>query len=151
ALHANGVGDVAVTVGHRADLIRAELSRLGACDRVVLVENPRYREGSVISLAVQAARLTAGKPVLLMDGDVLYDERMIARLLRAKPENVLLFDNAIEPGDEPVKICLRGDVIVDFAKLPERPYDRHGESVGFFRFSADMALALAKRTKAYVE
>jgi len=80
---------------------------------------------------------------------------MIARLLQAAPENVLLFDQTIEPGDEPVKICLRGaprgDTIVDFAKLPEHAYDRHGESVGFFRFSARTAAALAERTTAYVE
>ena len=151
ALHANGVGDIAVTVGHRGDLIRAELSRLGALDRVALVENPRYREGSVVSLAVQRTRLAAGRPVLLMDGDVLYDSRMIARLLQAAPENVLLFDQVIEPGEEPVKICLRGEIIVDFAKLPEHAHDRHGESVGFFRFSASTATALAERATAYVE
>jgi choline kinase len=151
ALYANGVEDIAVTVGHKPELIRAELSRLGVLDRIALVENSRYREGSVVSLAVQHARLAAGRPVLLMDGDVLYDARMIARLLQAAPENVLLLDQTIEAGDEPVKICLRGNVIVDFAKLPEHAHDRHGESVGFFRFSASMAAALAEHTVAYVE
>jgi choline kinase len=150
-LHANGVQDIAITVGHRPDLIRAELSRLGALDRVTLVENPRYREGSVASLAAQRLRLAGGETVLLMDGDVLYDSRMIARLLEAASENVLLFDQVIEPGDEPVKICLRGDIITDFAKLPEHPHERRGESVGFFRFSASMATALAERAMAYVE
>ncbi len=151
ALRANNVRNVSITVGHRPDLISAELSRLGVRDRVTLVENPRYREGSVVSVAAQRAQLAAGKPVLLMDGDVLYDSRMLARLLQAAPENVLLFDQAIEPGDEPVKICLRGEVIVDFAKVPEHAHDRHGESVGFFRFSASMATALAERATAYVE
>jgi choline kinase len=151
ALRGNGVDDIAITVGHRPDLIRAELRRLGALDRVTLIDNPRYREGSVVSLAVQRAQLEAGKPVLLMDGDVLCDSRMLARLLQATPENVLLLDQAIEPGEEPVKICLRGEVIVDFAKLPEHAHDRHGESVGFFRFSAGMATALAERAAAYVE
>ena len=151
ALHANNVRDVAITVGHRPDLIRSELTRLGVLDSVALIENPRYREGSVVSLAVQCAQLVAGKPVLLMDGDVLYDSRMLARLLQATPENVLLFDRAIEPGEEPVKICLRGEFIVDFDKVPEHAHDRHGESVGFFRFSASMAMALAERATAYVE
>ena len=64
---------------------------------------------------------------------------MIGRLLAASPENTLLFDEAIEPGDEPVKICLSGTTIVDFAKLPEHAHERHGESVGFFRFSPGMA------------
>jgi len=151
ALHANNVRNIAITVGHRPDLIRAELRRLGVLDRVALIENPRYREGSVVSLAVQRAQLAAGMPVLLMDGDVLYDSRMLARLLQAAPENVLLLDQAIEPGEEPVKICLRDDVIVDFDKVPEHAHDRHGESVGFFRFSASMAMALAERATAYVE
>jgi choline kinase len=151
ALHANDVRRIAITVGHRPDLIRAELRRLGILDRVVLVENPRYREGSVVSLAAQRAQLAAGNPVLLMDGDVLYDSRMLARLLQATPENVLLFDQAIEPGEEPVKICLRGEVIVDFDKVPEHAHDRRGESVGFFRFSAGMAAALAERATAYVD
>jgi 2-aminoethylphosphonate-pyruvate transaminase len=151
ALHANNVRNVAVTVGYRPDLIRAELRRLGLLERVALVENPRYREGSIVSLAVQRAQLAAGKPVLLMDGDVLYDNRMLARLLQAAPEDVLLFDQAIEPGDEPVKICLRGEVIVDFDKVPQLAHDRRGESVGFFRFSASMATALAERATAYVE
>jgi choline kinase len=151
ALDANGVIDIAITVGYRADLIREELARIGASDRVVLVDNPRYREGSIVSLWAQRARLEAGMTVLLMDGDVLCDFRMIARLLAAAPENALLLDQAIEPGDEPVKICLRGDAVVDFAKIPRRTYDRHGESVGFFRFSPNMAAALAERVTAYVK
>ena len=150
ALHAHGVHDIAVTVGHRPDLIRDELDRLGALDGVALMENPRYREGSVVSLAVQRERLVAGAMVLLMDGDVLCDSRMIGRLLAAAPQNVLLFDEAIEPGDEPVKICLNGTTIVDFAKLPDHAHERHGESVGFFRFSPDMAAALGERANAYV-
>src|SRR5258707_4483274 len=118
ALHANGVEDIAITVGHRPDLIRDELGRIGVLDRIALIENSRYREGSVASLAVQRERLAAGTAVLVMDGDVLYDARMIARLLDASPGNVLLFGEAIGPGHEPGKICLPGHVILGFPKKP---------------------------------
>ena len=83
ALRTHGVDDVSITVGHRRELIEAELPRLGWRGRLELVENPRYREGSLVSLWAQSARLRAGRPVLLLDGDVLYDERMIGSLLRA--------------------------------------------------------------------
>jgi choline kinase len=149
ALQAEGVTDIALTVGHEADLVRGVLRRLQFLDRVALIENPRYREGSIVSLWVQRARLMAESEVLLMDGDVLYDHRMIARLLAAEPENVLLLDRAVEPGDEPVKICMSGNRIVDFAKRPVETHEWHGESVGFFRFSAAMAAALAVRADAY--
>ncbi|HWX48558.1 MAG TPA: phosphocholine cytidylyltransferase family protein [Roseomonas sp.] len=160
ALAHHGITEVAITVGHQRALIEAEVARLGWSDRVRFTENPRYREGSLVSLRVQAERLRAGQTLLLMDGDVLYDRRMLAPLVeepKGSPggsmagENLLLLDRNIEPGDEPVKICLRGDTIVDFRKKPEHAHDRYGESVGFFRFSAEMAAALAARCEAYVE
>ena len=150
ALASNGVRSVSITVGHRQALIEAEVARLGWSDRVRFVSNPRYREGSLVSLAVQGDILRAGEPVLLMDGDVLYDHRMLAALIAAPGENVLLLDREIEPGDEPVKICFQGDTIVDFRKRPEHAHERHGESVGFFRFSAATAAALADRCATYV-
>ena len=86
-----------------------------------------------------------------MDADVLCDARMIKRLLSSAKENVLLVDRQIEPGDEPVKICIQNGHIVDFRKKPDQPHEWHGESVGFFRFSASMAAALAARCSHYVE
>lgn len=151
ALRAHGVEDISITIGYAGDAIRHAVGRLNFDGRIQLVENARYREGSLVSLWAQYARLTAGATTLVMDGDVLYDKRMICRLLAARAENVLLVDRAIEPGDEPVKICFRGDIIVDFRKTPEHAHDWHGESVGFFRFSPTMAAALAERCSWYVD
>ncbi len=151
ALRSCGVEEVSITVGHGRELIEAEVARLGWRDRVSFVHNPRFREGSLVSLWAQSARLRDGRPLLLMDGDVLYDSRMVARLVAAPGENVLLVDRDIEPGDEPVKICFRGGRIVDFRKRPVHVHDWHGESVGFFRFSGATAAALADRCATYVE
>jgi choline kinase len=151
ALRRHGIDDITLTVGYQSDAIQREVVRLGLEGRVHLIDNPNYREGSMVSLWVQAERLQSGRPVVLMDGDVLYDVAMIGRLLTASAENVLLLDRDIEPGDEPVKICLRGKQIVDFRKKPEHAYDWHGESVGFFRFSPAMAGALAERCAWYVK
>jgi len=150
ALRHHGVAEVSITVGYQRALIEAEVARLGWPGRVRFVENPHYREGSLVSLAAQAEALRAGQPLLLMDGDVLYDPRILAPLVEGADENLLLLDRNIEPGDEPVKICLRGETIVDFRKKPEHAHDRHGESVGFFRFTAATAAALATRCEAYL-
>ncbi|HEY8612192.1 MAG TPA: phosphocholine cytidylyltransferase family protein [Roseomonas sp.] len=151
ALGRHGVQAVNITVGYQRELIEAEVERLGWSDRVTFIGNPRYREGSLVSLSVQGAALRAGRTILLMDGDVLYDPQIIRALIDAPGENILLLDRDIEPGDEPVKICFRGDEIVDFRKRPEHAHDRHGESVGFFRFSAGTAATLADRCRALVE
>lgn len=145
ALAAVGIEDIVVTVGHDAPILTAALA-----DRAGTMLNPDYRQGSLVSLWVQRDRLRAGRPVLLMDGDVLYDARMLERLVAAPGEAVLLVDRELEPGDEPVKVCFRGETMVDFRKRPEHAHDWHGESVGFFKFGADMAVKLADTCDRYV-
>lgn len=150
-LHACGVAEAVIVVGFAADRIREEVARIGAAIPVSFIENPRFIEGSVVSLAVAEPVMTRGEPVLLMDGDVLYDRRLMERLVRTRIDNCLLMDRTIEPGDEPVKLCIRDGRIVDFHKVPKNAHDWHGESVGFFRLSPAIAEALAGRARDYVE
>ena len=145
-----GAGPVSLVVGYCAELIEAELDRLSRRQEVGLIRNPDWHEGSAVSLDCGRAVLEGG-PVLLMDADVLYDGRLIERLLQGTRPATLLLDRELEPGDEPVKICV--DVngrIVDFAKRPEAEHAFYGESVGFFRFSSEMAASLAGHTRAMV-
>lgn len=147
-----GVREVSITIGHGGGLIRAALAGIDGPLAVSFVENPRYTEGSLVSLWAQRDVLRSGSPVVVMDADVLCDARMYQRAVAGAAENTLLLDRDIEPGDEPVKICFdRQGTIVDFRKVPEHAHVRHGESVGFFRFSPAMAAALADRTQAYMD
>ena len=147
-----GAGPVSIVVGYRREAIEAELARIGRTDDVALIHNPDWREGSVVSLHCAASVLRAGAPVLLMDADVLYDRRLLEMLLRSAHPAALLLDREIEPGDEPVKICVSGARrIIDFAKRPDMPGDWHGESVGFFRFVPEMAQRLANGARDLVE
>ena len=148
ALAASGVDDIRITTGFEAQKLQDAVATYGFADRVSYVDNPRFREGSLLSLQVQGDALRSGRDVLVMDGDVLHDRRMIDRLLQTSGEAVLLVDPELEPGDEPVKVCFRGETIVDFRKVPEHAHDRHGESVGFFRFGPAMARAVVDRCDA---
>ena len=154
ALSANGVTRVLITVGYEAQAARdAVATALKALPGMTVdfIHNPDFRDGSLVSLHAQAAALTAGGEILLMAGDVLYDSRMIGRLLAGESEGVLLVDRELEPGDEPVKICFDdAGRIVDFRKKPEHAHVWFGESVGFFRFSPAIARALADRCAWYV-
>lgn len=147
-----GAGPVTLVVGYRAELIEAELERLGQRDRVALIHNPAWRQGSVVSLDAGREVLERGGPVVLMDGDVIYGQRLIDRLMATAHPAALLLDREFEAGDEPVKICVSDSGrMVDFAKMPEAAHAWHGESVGFFRFDAEIAASLALRVRATVE
>src|SRR4051812_22573239 len=148
-----GVSQIAITIGYRAPDLRDEVARHergSSGSRVTLIENPSFREGSIVSLWHARDVLRSGAPILLMDADVLYDRRLMKRLLDSPQENVFLLDRAIEPGEEPVKLCIENGRIVDFHKQPKIEHQWHGESVGFFRFAPRMAAELAARVEGYV-
>ena len=147
-----GLRDITLVVGYRADEIEQELVAIGAQDRVRRVLNPDYRASSLISLWTVRDVLAAGEPVLYMDADVLYDWRLLARLLEAPNEDCLLVDRAAPDTEEAVKVCIREARVVDFHKqIRATNYDYWAEWIGFARFSAKSAGQLATALQSYVD
>jgi choline kinase len=149
-----GVEDIVLALGFRHDRVEAELDRLHWQPRPEIVVNPRFDLGSVLTVDTVAAALTRGGDVLLMDADVLYDERIADALAAgAGPVNRVLIDRDFEAGDEPVKLCLSAGVPVELRKqlAADLQYDTIGESVGFFRFDETAARRLAALVAGYVE
>jgi choline kinase len=144
-----GVEQVTVATGYKSELLEREIARAGA-GFASCVLNPAYRDGSIVSLWAARRALASGADILLMDADVLYDYRLLARLVESRHVNCFLMDRQIEPGDEPVKLCVREGQLVDFHKIVRNPCDYYGESVGFFRLSPPVASRLAARSESYV-
>ncbi len=134
-----GIQRIDLVIGFRADEVKAEIARIGAQDMIRTCLNPHFEEGAIVSFASLKEAFTAGEPVVFMDGDVLYDHRMMERLLATRQANCFLMDRQTEDGEDPVKLCMRDGVLVDFHKRPERRHDWWGEWVGFCRFSPEIA------------
>lgn len=147
-----GIEHLTIVTGYQASRVETVLAK--ACTRMNIgtVHNPDYRSGSVVSLACAGEALCVGEHILLMDADVLYDHRLICRLLESRHENCFLLDRDFEPGDEPVKLCVRDGHLIDFRKRIDNNlvFDYQGESVGFFRFNPEIACELAARAHGYV-
>jgi choline kinase len=149
-----GVTQIVLALGFRHDLVAAELDRLRWQPRPEIVLNDGYELGSVLTVHTTAEALTRGGDVLLMDADVLYHEGIMTALVAGqKPVNRILIDRNFEAGDEPVKVCVREGIAVEFRKqfAPGLKYDTIGESVGFFRFDAAGARRLATLVAGYVD
>jgi choline kinase len=141
-----GVGAVDIVVGFEGSRIIEHVSGLDSRPHVGWHFNPRYEQGSVLSLWAAEDTLKSGNPVLVMDADVLYHPAILQRLVDTPIENCYLLDRDFLPGDEPVKIAVRDGVMVDFRKrlAADLAYDTLGESVGFFRFGAEMAQTICE-------
>lgn len=152
-LAAAGITDVVLALGFHHEQVGAELDRLNWTPRPQVRLNSDFQLGSVLTLHTAADAMVAGGDVLVMDADVLYDQRIFNALVAGESANRLLIDRDFEAGDEPVKLCLRDGVPVELRKqvADGLVYDTVGESVGFFRFNEATAKRLAEIVKDYVD
>jgi choline kinase len=153
-LKSAGVTEVVLALGFRHELVEAELDRLAWKPLPEIVLNVNFELGSVLTVHTVAEALTRGGDVLLMDADVLYDERILRALVAGStPANRLLIDRDFEAGDEPVKLCVQNGAPVELRKQlsADLQFDTIGESVGFFRFTQAGAQRLATLVAAYAD
>lgn len=146
-----GVDGLTLVVGYRKEELVEEARRHSPDGFLDVVENPMYRGGPVISLWTARETLRSGEPVLLMDADVLYHRALLERVVNADPGTVLAFDSAIDDGEDPVRICLRDGMVVEFGKQVIGNFDQIGEWPGFMRMSPDIAGHVADACEAYIE
>lgn len=144
---AAGVAHMTLVVGHQAERIEQALGGLSLPIEVHTHHNPRYEQASLLSLWTARHALRAGDDVLLMDADVLYDRRLLDRLLCSGHRNCVALDRQAQLTEEAVKVAWRAGVPVGFGKrLPaELSWDVVGEAVGFFRLEPAAAEELARR------
>jgi choline kinase len=148
-----GIPELTIVVGYRSELIQAEIDKMKANSWVKTIYNADYCQGSVISFAKLREGFNGTEDVLIMDADVLYDDRIIAKLIDTKIANCFLLDRGFEMGEEPVKLCVKNNYLTEFRKQlePNLEYETIGESVGFFRFSGTMAKKLFDRADSYIQ
>src|SRR5262249_33062778 len=126
SLKSAGIHDIIVVVGHGAERVRAVSD-----SDARFVENPIYdRTNSLFSLWLTRHLLADG--FLVMNGDVLFHQRLLAELLDAPDEDALLVDYRDEAsapfGDEEMKVTLHQRRIIDISKQIDPP-NAHGENV----------------------
>lgn len=146
-----GIERIDLVVGYRAERVEREIAAIGAEDLVQTIYNAEYERGSVVSLWSLREAFSGGEPVVFMDGDVLYDHRMIRRLLDSPHDNCFLMDRTTEEGEDPVKLCMAEGGLVDFHKRPERAFEWWGEWIGFARFDPGVAAEIAEACGGIVE
>jgi histidinol-phosphate/aromatic aminotransferase/cobyric acid decarboxylase-like protein len=80
-LAAQGVSEVVIVVGHKADVIRSRVGARFAGLEIRYVDAPRYATTNNIC-SLWDAREFCDEDVLLLEGDVVFDDDVVARLLR---------------------------------------------------------------------
>jgi choline kinase len=141
-----------VVTGHLREQLLATFPSLQTRYGVEMVEmfNPDFTEGSALSMHTSLPALESARDgVLLMDGDVLYDLRMLKGLVASPHRTALLVDRGYSTADDdPVLVPMRDGKPFDFVKKWSGQADGIGESVGFFKVDAADLPRLIAETEA---
>jgi choline kinase len=145
------IDNLTLVTGYQAQMMDVELASIGAGPFVRTIFNPQFEKGPIVSLWCARETLRAGDDVIFMDADVLYHPALIERLRDSPLPNCFLFDRRLDPGDDPVMVCICGGNIVDFGKQVPGRFDSVGEWPGFMKMTAHTAARLADTVQSYID
>jgi len=146
-----GVREVVLVTGHLRNQIAEMLP--GICAQYDLavrqIVNPRFPEGSVLSLKASLPEIeNSSEHLLLMDADVFYPTGMLDRLIKSAHGTALLLDREFSAkDDDPMLVPIRNGRPIDFRKQWSGAADFVGESVGFFKIAPTDFPLLIKETE----
>jgi choline kinase len=133
------VRQTTLAVGYRKDSIINFVRGLNTGMDINFAENPEYTKGSILSLG--AAEKALDGDVILMDGDVLFDGRILTRLAQNRG-NVIAIDTTHPSTGEEMMVGVDDGRCREMARALSRSYPVQGEAVGFYRFDTAGCLAL---------
>ena len=135
SLAAEGVRDISVVIGHLKEMIVKAAGEEHNGSRIRYIENKEYRLGSIVSLWAAREEFSDGD-VLLMDADVIFEPRVLNRLIGSKHKNCFLMDKNFSENGEEMKVAVLSGKVVQIARRITREHDEIGEGIGFFKTSS---------------
>jgi choline kinase len=128
-----GIKQATIVVGYKQEMIKEAVAAEHASLEVRYIISQQYRRGSITSL--WAARGEMNDDVLIMDADVLFDPRLLRRLLDSTSRTALLLDETVVQRTEECMAVVHGGRIIALTKSIPSQFDLAGEGVGFLKVS----------------
>ena len=149
SIKAAGITELVVVTGYRGEMIRSFLTDNYKDMQISFVDNVDYQTTNNIYSLWLAKDYVAGKDFILLDSDILFDGRIINRLLGS--EGTCLAVNTHKLVEEEIKVITddKGKVI-EISKVCSIE-KAIGESVGIEKMQADYSDALFKELSVMIE
>lgn len=135
-----GIQELVVVTGYRADDLRKYVNGIQhpLAKSATFVHNDRYAEwGNFYSLLV-TQDVVGSSSFVKLDGDVILDEEVLPRLLRAQGSAVLAVDCKSGLGQEEMKVRLDDRDCVTALNKQMDPEEAIGEFIGVERIDSNM-------------
>jgi choline kinase len=149
AFAAVGVSEAVLVVGYLKDQIMAEAARGPAQVQLRFVVNEQFTRGNILSL--WHARDEFDDDILIMDGDILFPQELLARIIASNEGNAIAVDERLADTGEEQKVVAEDGWVVEVSKKVTGDPRVRGEAVGILRLSADAAEVLRGILEEFIE
>lgn len=143
-----GIDEIVVVVGYQHERIETFVCNKFPELNVRFVVNNRYGETNTGYSLMLAEEFMAGSSFVKFDGDVVFDEKVLRRLLASAEENCLCIDRNIQLESEEVKVVLDSDIRIIRVGKDIAPSDAIGESIGIEKISGYIGTLLFAELRA---
>lgn len=143
ALASNGIRDFVIVTGYLHEMIETFVAeQYGNKINVKFIHNDVFDSTNNIYSLWLARPEAEGQEILLLDSDLLYDSRIITKVMESDADNVLTLIRH-ELGEEEMKVVLdhENGTIIEISKTCN-PADAAGESLGIEKMGCRYTSAL---------
>ncbi len=132
----NGIEDFVMVTGYRENMIKEFIAGKYPDLRIKCLTNSDY-ENNNNSYSLWMTKDYVTGDCILLDSDILFDYRIISKLLASSHTDCLALNSNHKLGAEEIKVIVDStDKILHIGKEPD-PSKSAGESIGIERFSQD--------------
>jgi histidinol-phosphate/aromatic aminotransferase/cobyric acid decarboxylase-like protein/choline kinase len=112
-LQANGITDIVVVTGYRADELKQYLLSRYSQINFTFVNNPRYREtNNIYSMALAFNEIEINDDILLIESDLVYENKVIEKIINSPYPNAALVDK-YRSGMDGTVVSVANDVVTN--------------------------------------
>ena len=133
ALQGVNIKDVVIVVGYKKEKVIDAVGKISFSGRVNFIENPEYESGSILSL--WKARDELNEEIVLMDGDVYFEQEVLKKLVESSFKNCLIIDTTSRSEGEEVMVGIKNNRVEAMGRALNGNFDVIGEWVGFMKIS----------------
>ncbi|MBZ0204496.1 MAG: phosphocholine cytidylyltransferase family protein [Ignavibacteria bacterium] len=132
----NGINEFIVVTGYRENMIKDFIAETYPKLNILYLTNADY-ENNNNSYSLWMTKDYVKGDSLLLDSDILFDYRIISKLLKSEHANSLAVNSAHKLGEEEIKVIIDSANKIEHIGKHLAPAECFGESIGIERFSLD--------------
>lgn len=146
-----GISQFVLVLGHRSDQIKQFVDKTFRGIRVTYIYNEKYADTNTGYSLMLASSAIGNSEFVKFDADVVFDVKILRRLIDSDFPNALCIDQNIALEDEEVKVVTDNDLrLLEIGKSID-PKSAMGESIGIEKISTKTASLLFSELKQMME